>query len=66
MRAIVDRHAVEINQAEIGLVHQRRRLQCVSGAFGLQLCPRDAPQFVVDDRKQLIEGRFVALAPLQQ
>ena len=66
MRAVVHRHAIEIDEPKVRLVDEHRRLQRVAGAFVLESCACDAPQFVVDDRKQLVQGGFIALAPLKK
>jgi hypothetical protein len=52
-----------IDQLEVRLVDDFRRAQRVVAALALKLAVRDAPQLVVDERQQAVEG--VAVAPLE-
>jgi hypothetical protein len=54
-KCVRSRHcAVEAGEAQIRLVHQRRRLQCVPGALAAHVVMRQAMQFVVKRRDERI------------
>jgi hypothetical protein len=55
-----------VDQPQVGFVHQRGGLQGVPGPLLTQVAARQSPQFVVDDRKQLVERSLIAAAPLDQ
>ena len=63
MHAVLPGYALGIHQTEVGLVDQRRGLQCVPRAFVTHVAPRQTPQFVVDQGSQLVQRRRVATAP---
>ena len=48
------------SQSQIGLVDQRRRLQILGILLPFQLTGRQAPQFVIDQRQQLVRGGGVS------
>jgi hypothetical protein len=50
-----------VYQAEIGLMHQRRGLERLTGRFLGQLPRRQLAQRVVDQRQQLFRGARVAV-----
>ena len=50
---------LDIDQPDIGLMHQRRRLQRLSGFLLSQFRRRQFPQFVVDQRQELLGGRGI-------
>jgi hypothetical protein len=66
MRAVAPRHAPHIDQLDINLVDEGRRLQELAGALLGHLAVRPAMQFAIDERRQLLEGLLVALAPGSQ
>ena len=51
------------DEAQVGLVHERRRLQRVPGALEAKPAGGDPAQFGVDQRQQAIEGVPIALTP---
>ena len=57
---------LDVDQPEVRLVHQRRRLQAVPAALARHAAPRDPPQFVVHQRDQLVEGGLIALPPCEE
>ena len=66
VRAVLPRHVVSGNQPQIRLVDERRRLQTVTDGLMTDVPPRDAMEFIVDERNQPFEGTVVALAPFEQ
>ena len=59
-----DRLAVD--QADIGLVDERRRLEAVPHALSRHAASRDPVELLMDERDQSLEGVLVALPPLEQ
>src|SRR5207249_4913566 len=51
------------DQPEIGLVHQGRRLQRVSGAFASQICRRPPPKLPIDHFHNAVSRFDVTLTP---
>ena len=51
------------DEAQVGLVHQRSRLQRVPAALEAKPAGGDPAQFGVDERQQAIEGMPIALTP---
>ena len=66
MRAIVPRDCLAVDQADVRFVDERRRLKAVSVPLPRHAASGDAVQFPVNERNQLLEGGFVASAPVQQ
>ena len=66
VRAVLPRHVVRIDQPQIGLVDERRRLEAVPDALAGHAAPRDLVELVMDERNQLLEGGFIALAPREE
>jgi hypothetical protein len=66
VRAILPIHFVLIDQFQIRFIDQIRRLQRMPAVFVFQIPARDASQFVIHHRNQLIERSLVAAAPIQQ
>ena len=64
--AIVPVDAALIDQAQVGLVDQRGRLEGVSRTLPTQVCRRDPAQLVVDDRRQVLARLLVAFPPIQK
>src|SRR5262249_47320808 len=52
---------LDLNEAKVGLVDQRRRLQRLPRFFLGQLRRRELAELVVDERQKLLRGRGVAL-----
>ena len=57
---------LHIDETHVGLVHERRGLQAVTGALPRHATPRNPTQLVVHKRHELVERRLIALAPCQQ
>jgi hypothetical protein len=51
------------HKAQVGLVHQRCRLQGVIGPLVSQMAGRQATQFRIHARQQLVQRRPIAAAP---
>lgn len=66
VRAILPRHRLPVDETDIGLVDERRRLQAVSHAFARHAASRDLAQFLMHQRDQLLAGRLVAPPPLEE
>jgi hypothetical protein len=63
MRAIVPRHPAEAAETEIGLVHQRGRLERVAGPLRPQMARRDGAELGIDDRQELLQRAIVPQLP---
>ena len=66
MRAVVPRHALDVDQAEVRLVDQRRRLEAVPRVLASRVSPGDLVEFPMYERNQLLQGPLVALPPSEQ
>ena len=55
-----------VGQAQISLVDQRRRLQCVIGTLSAHLTMSEASEFLIDQRSQFREGSIVPVTPSHQ
>jgi hypothetical protein len=64
--AVAPVDAALIHEAQIGLVDEGGRLESVARGFPTQAAGRESVQLLVDHGQHLIEGRLVALAPVQQ
>jgi hypothetical protein len=53
-----------IDHPQVNLVNERRRLQCVGGAFASELAAGHATQLRIDQREQLIQSTAIAAAPV--
>ena len=63
VRAIPPFDAIDVDQPQVRLVHQRRRLQRMIRPLLAHIAPGETVELVVDQRHQSREGRSVALAP---
>ncbi len=63
MRPIVPRHPAETAQPEVGLVHQRGRLQRVTGALRAQMPGGNRAELPVNQRQKLLERAVIPLLP---
>ena len=52
-----------IDEPEVGLVHKRRGLQDMPGAFAAKPTSRLSPQLVVQKLQDLLSGGQISLAP---
>ncbi len=66
VRAVLPPHAARIDQAQIGLVDERRGLQRVAGTLSRHVAMREPVEFVVHQRHQPIQRLLVSLIPGQQ
>ena len=66
MPAVLPRDSVCIDQPDIRLVHQRRRLEAVAGTFPRHAAPRDSIKLLMDERNQSLQGGLVALRPSEK
>ena len=57
---------IGLNQAQEGLVNDRRRLQSVAAAFCAHVIAGQPPQLVVDQRRQTVECLRMTRSPLGQ
>ncbi len=57
MGAVLPVHLLAAQQFQVGLVDQCRGLQGVAGALPEHVAPREAPQFLVDQGDELLQGR---------
>jgi hypothetical protein len=62
VRAILPLHLSDVDQFEIRLVDERRRLERTPHTLVSHLPPIDAPQLHVDYRDEPLQGDFVALS----
>jgi hypothetical protein len=63
MGPILPLHPLVIHQADVGLIDQRAGLKVVVGALASHVPVRQAAELRVDDRRQLVEGELVSVAP---
>ena len=63
MGPILPLHPLVIHQADVGLIDQRACLKVVFGALASHVPVRQAPQFRIDDRRELVEGELVSGTP---
>jgi hypothetical protein len=63
---ILQRHAVHIDESQVRLMNERRRLQGVPWGFAPETAARHAAQFVIHDRHQAVERRGISLTPGQK
>ena len=54
---------LHVDQPQVRLVDERRRLQCVPDTLPTDIAPSQPPQFVVHERHQLVERGLVATPP---
>jgi hypothetical protein len=62
MRPIVPRH-VEAPKTEIGLVHQRRRLEGMAGTLRAQMPGRNGTELRINQRQEALQGMVIPLLP---
>src|SRR2546421_12243469 len=66
MRAILPAHPAHVDEPQVRLVDESRRLQRVTRALPFQTTPRNLVQLAVHERNELLEGGLVALSPGDQ
>ena len=63
LRAIEPRHALLAHQADVGLVHERRRLQCVIAALAPQVGGGPLSKLLIDEGHQILSRLQVPAPP---
>ena len=66
VRAILPLDPADINQAEIGLVHECRGLEHVTGALTCHVALGNPPELVVHERQQFLHRLFASTPPLEE
>ena len=67
VRAVLPVHAALVHEAQEGLVDQVVGLEGLAGPLPAEVPPGQPPQLVVDERRDLVEGRVVtAVPPVEQ
>jgi hypothetical protein len=66
VRAILPVDLLDIQQAQVRLVHQGRGLKGVAGPFSTQTPPGHPLQFLMHQRREPGERRRIALPPGEQ
>lgn len=66
VRPARERHAIDVDEAKVGLVNKGGRLEGVPGSFAAEAAACHPAQFVIDERDQMVECRGVSLAPGQE
>ena len=66
VRAVVPLNGLPVDQADICLVDERRRLKAMPHAFSGHATPRDSVKLLMDERDQSLEGTLVALSPFKE
>lgn len=64
--AVVPADPAQVDQPKERLVDERRGLQCVVVAFAAHLRTGEPPQFLVDERDQVVQGGAISAAPGKQ
>jgi hypothetical protein len=55
-----------IDQANVGFVDEGGGLECVTSSLPAHVAAREAMQFFIDQRVQLVECRLIPVAPLSE
>jgi len=66
MHSIVPLDRLPVDEADISLVDERRRLEAVPCAFSCHAAPGDPVELLMDERYQSLEGALVAPSPFEQ
>jgi hypothetical protein len=66
MRPALPVHVGDVDQAQVRLVNERRGLEGMVRALVAHVAMRDALQFGVDERDQLLERGSIAASPGRQ
>ena len=61
--AVLPADVTPVHEADKRFVHQRGRLKHVAGPLAPQVPASELAQFRVDERHELVEGRFVPVSP---
>lgn len=57
---------LDVNQAEVGLVHERRRLKAVAAALSSQVPASEPVELGVDESRELVHGGPIPYGPPDQ
>src|SRR6267142_1487927 len=63
MGAVLPLHPLVIHQTHIRLIDQGSRLEAVVAALTSHVAVRQPAELRIDDRRQLVEGELVSVAP---
>ena len=66
LTAVLPRRAALVDEFQVRLVHERRRLQRVIPPFPAHVGARAPPQISIDERQKLLECSLVAAGPRVQ
>jgi len=66
VRAVLPLHVLDVDQADVGLVDERRRLQRVPRTFAAHISPCETTQLGVNQRHEPIERVGLTAAPGQE
>ena len=66
VRAVLPLDSVDIDQPEIRLVDERRRLQRVTHVLVPHVVPGEASELLIDQRRQLFQRRRIPISPLEE
>ena len=66
MRAVMPLNGLPVNQPDICLVDERRRLETVPDALSRHTASRDPVELLIDERNQPLEGVLVAVSPPEE
>ena len=66
VRAVLPLDSVHIDQTDVGFVDECRGLERVVGALASHVAPGQCVELLVDERNELVEGRFLTLAPREE
>jgi hypothetical protein len=66
MRPVAPANAVLVNEAEKGLMRERRALQSIRGTFAAEVRSCEPPQFPINEGHQFFKSAMVAFAPVDQ
>jgi hypothetical protein len=61
--AVLPFHGIPFEQPQIGFVDQSRRLERVAHLLSAQIQPSQAAQFLLDERRQLLQRLGITPAP---
>ncbi len=64
--AVLPVHPLVIDELNVQIVHQRRRLKRMAGIFGSHVPPSQTLELLVDERRQTIQRILISVVPGQQ
>ena len=63
MRAALPLHLALVDELEVGVVHERRCLKCVTGPFTAQMMVSKPAELAVDGINQAVSRLLIPLTP---